>query len=107
MSNASSAGSGLSTSYLVLRLVSVSSGRGDDLHTEGGPNPRLLPSANKIFSAPSHGLHGAKVTAVTASRAQKVSWPSGGMGRIDPGGSPDWIKIKNPNAPTATRILEW
>src|SRR6516165_1639173 len=78
MSNTSPAGIGLSTSCLVLRLVSVSSGRGDDLHTEGGPNPRLLPSANKIFSAPSHGLHGAKVTAVTASRAQKVSWPSGG-----------------------------
>jgi hypothetical protein len=47
-------------------------------------------------------LHDAKVTAVTASRAQKASWPSGGIGRIDPGGSPDWIKIKNPDAPAAT-----
>jgi bifunctional non-homologous end joining protein LigD len=23
------------------------------------------------------------------------------------GRSPDWVKIKNPNAPAATRILEW
>jgi bifunctional non-homologous end joining protein LigD len=23
------------------------------------------------------------------------------------GRSPDWIKVKNPNAPAATRIIEW
>jgi len=29
------------------------------------------------------------------------------LGNMRSGRSPDWIKVKNPEAPAATRIIEW
>jgi hypothetical protein len=62
----------------------------------GGPNSFV--TAVESFNAFSQAILNKLIAEVAATEVKQHAVA---------GASPDWVKIKNPNAPAATRILEW